>query len=165
MTAGKCPSKIKAPLAVLTIWPNRWAGILFDARNIHKCLDLPKVDEWLGRTVARVKKAFHSPTTKQALHFSAIFSKEKHLLAKKDLHKLPNKGSFMNELFVKTYAVFFLLVFNFECLHCPYHTLNGHQNILMNRFSVATFFLFRISGTVNYLHLFDERTLSRLARA
>ena len=58
-----------------------------------------------------------------------------------------------------------MLVLNFEKIHCSYHALHGHEDILKDQFDESSFIVVRVAGPVDDPHLFDERGLARLTRA
>lgn len=65
----------------------------------------------------------------------------------------------------QTYQILFILILNFKEIHCFYHTLNCHKNVLIDEL-YETFFIFvRISGAVDDSHLLYERALPRLSGA
>ena len=57
-----------------------------------------------------------------------------------------------------------VLVLDLEQVHGPDHGLHGHEDVLVNQLDVRLLLLVREAGTVDDLHLLDERGLARLPR-
>lgn len=64
-----------------------------------------------------------------------------------------------------TYQILFILILDFKEIHCFYHTLNCHKNVLIDEL-YETFFIFvRVSGAVDDAHLLYECAFPRLSGA
>jgi hypothetical protein len=46
---------------------------------------------------------------------------------------------------------------NFEKIHCSYHALHGHEDILKDQFDESSLVVVGVAGPVDDPHLFDER--------
>ena len=64
-----------------------------------------------------------------------------------------------------TYCISGVFVRDFEQIHGFNHALHSHEDILIDQFNKATLVFVGITRSVNYSHLFDKSTLSRLAGA
>ena len=56
-----------------------------------------------------------------------------------------------------------MLVGNFENIHCPDHTLHGHEDVLKDQLDEAAPVILGVAGTVDNAHLLDESRFARLA--
>lgn len=61
------------------------------------------------------------------------------------------------------YRRVWMLVLNFKKVHCPYHTLHGHENILKDQLDESTFVIVGITGAMDNSHLFDEGWFTRFS--
>jgi hypothetical protein len=56
-----------------------------------------------------------------------------------------------------------MLVLNFKKVHCPNHTLHGHEDVLKDQLDESTFVVIGITGAVDDSHLFDEGGFTRFS--
>ena len=50
-----------------------------------------------------------------------------------------------------------MFVLNFEKIHCSYHALHRHEDVLKDQFDESSLVVVSVPGSVNDPHLFDER--------
>lgn len=55
-----------------------------------------------------------------------------------------------------TYYIRRLRVLNLQKIHCTYHGLHSHENVLVDQLDKTSFVLVRVSGPVDNSHLFDK---------